>query len=207
VVPSTALAAGPYRIQPGDLLDVKFAYHTAEDEKLRVRPDGTLALAITGDIEVKGLTIEEASALIRERSSRLLRNPSVSVVVAESVARAYIGGEVSDAGFVALSRPMTVYQAVLERGGFTRGADLQNIAVISPGKTANEPRHVRRVNVVKNSDGKQPPEALLLAPDDVVVVPKSGIASANQFVDQWIDGMTPQILRGVRVNGPGTNNN
>ncbi len=201
VVP--AVATGPYRIQSGDLLDVKFQFHPAEDQRLRVRPDGSLGLAITGDIQVKGLTVEELGELIRDRSSRFLRQPVVTVVVAESVARAYIGGEVSDAGFVALGKPITVYQAILERGGFTAGADLKNIAVISKTPSADQGHTVRRVNVVDDSDGKQTPEAMLLAPDDVVVVPKTGIASANAVVDQWIDGMTPQILRGVRVSPAG----
>lgn len=201
VVPS--VSTGPYRVQPGDSLDVKFQYHPAEDQRLKVRPDGTLGLGITGDLVVKGLTVDELADLIRARSSRFLRNPVVSVIVAESVARAYVGGEVTDAGFVVLNKPLTVYQAVLERGGFTQGADLKNITVISKAPGNDQPRNVRRVNVVQKSDDNQSPEAFMLSPDDVVVVPKTGIASANKFVDQWLDGMTPQILRGVRVNAPG----
>lgn len=199
-----AKPGGPYRIQPGDTVEVRFEYHPNENQKLRVRPDGKLGLGLTGDVQAARLTADELAGLIRLESSRYLREPVVNVVVAETVARAYIGGEVSEAGFVVLSKPLTVFQAVLERGGFTPSSDLKNITVISRGE--GDQRTMRRVNVQATPD-EQPAEALVLAPDDVVVVPKTGIASANTFVEQWIDGLTPQILKGVRFPTTGTNSN
>jgi polysaccharide export outer membrane protein len=197
-----AKPAGPYRIQPGDTIDVRFEYHPNDNQKLRVRPDGKLGLGLTGDVQAARLTADELASVIRMESSKYLRDPKVSVVVTETVARAYIGGEVSEAGFVALNKPLTVFQAVLERGGFTPSSDMKNITVISRGE--GDERIMRRVNVQATPD-EQPAEALVLAPDDVVVVPKTGIASANTFVEQWIDGLTPQILKGVRF--PTTDNN
>jgi polysaccharide export outer membrane protein len=200
VVP--AAPAGPYRIQPGDQVEVRFAHHPDENQRVRVRPDGSIGLALTGDLEAKGLTADQLAGLVRVQSSRYLRDPVVNVVVTETVARAYVGGEVSEAGFVLLNKPLTVFQAVLERGGFTPSSDPKNIAVISRGE--GDQRTIRRVNV-QAPPTEQPPEALLLSPDDIVVVPRTGIASANRFVEQWIDGLTPQILKGVRI--PTTSNN
>jgi polysaccharide export outer membrane protein len=177
------------------VVEVRFEYHPNDNQKLRVRPDGKLGLALTGDLEAAGLTADQLAEVIRVQSSRYLRDPVVSVVVAESVARAYVGGEVSEPGFVSLNKPLTVFQAILERGGFTPSSDLTNIAVIS--RSEGEQPKVRRVNVQAPPD-EQPAAALMLAPDEVVVVPKTGIASANTVVEQWIDGLTPQILKGVR---------
>lgn len=194
IVPS--VAAAPYRVQAGDVVEVRFRYHPDENQRLQVQADGNLSLNLAHDVEAAGLTTDSLADVIRVRSARYLRDPLVNVVVVSTVARAYIGGEVGNAGFVGLSKPVTVLQAVLERGGFTAGADLENIAVISKGR--NDQRTMRRVNVGKLA-GDQPVDALLLAADDVVVVPKTGIASANLVVEQWIDGLTPQLLKGVRI--------
>jgi protein involved in polysaccharide export with SLBB domain len=71
---------------------VKFLYHPSETQRITVRPDGTLPLSITGDLDVNRLTVDEAEDLIRARGAKYLRDPVVTVTVVESGARAYIGG-------------------------------------------------------------------------------------------------------------------
>src|SRR5262245_50420414 len=132
-----------YRVQPGDVVDVKFLYHPNENQRLGIRPDGTLALPITGDLMVMGLTVDELEELIRTRASRRLREPVVSVTIAETSARAYVGGEVSNAGFVQLGKPMDVVQAIFERGGFRTTADLTKVMVVSRSGNPS----TRRLNI------------------------------------------------------------
>lgn len=191
--PIAIVEAGPYRVQPGDVLDVKFLYHASENQRLPVRADGILALPIAGDVNVSGLTVEEVEYLVRAQASRFLRAPVVNVTVVETGARAYVGGEVNDVGFVSLAKPMTALQAILERGGFTPGADPKRVTVISKGTGTPVSREV---DLGADVDGATSP--IVLSPDDVVFVPKTGIASANAFVASWIDGLTPQILKGIR---------
>lgn len=186
---------GPYHLHPGDVVEVKFLYHPAETQRLTIRPDGSLPLSITGDLDVNGLTVEEAEDLIRARAAKYLRDPVVTVTVAESGARAYIGGEVENPGFVSLAKPMSAIQAILERGGFTAGADMTRVSIISQH---NGTAHVRELNL-RRDDKNGAPISEALKPDDVVFVPKTGIAAANAWVEQWIDGLTPQILKSVRA--------
>jgi len=157
-------------------------------------PDGTLPLSITGDLDVNRLTVDEAEDLIRARGAKYLRDPVVTVTVVESGARAYIGGEVENPGFVSLAKPMSAVQAVLERGGFGRGADMTKVTIIShvEGKSV-----VRELNL-RRDDKEGVPIEESLNPDDVVFVPKTGIAAANAWVEQWIDGLTPQMFKSVR---------
>jgi protein involved in polysaccharide export with SLBB domain len=194
----TAPPAGPYRVQPGDVLAVKYKYHPDEDVQVTVRPDGGLAAGIAGDVQAMGLTGPELEDLIRTRASRYLRDPSVTVGVVALAARVYIGGEVANAGWVSLAKPMTVLTAVMERGGFTRWADLDAIYVMSPSKELEGSLDVRRLTF----DPMNPASTVnkvLLTPEDVVVVSRTGIGDANVFVEQWINGLTPEILRGVRL--------
>ena len=184
-----------YHVQPGDVVDVKFLYHPGENQRLAVRPDGTLALPITGDLTVMGLTVDELEELIRTTASRKLREPVVSVTIAETAARAYIGGEVTNAGFVQLGKPMDVLQAIVERGGFKSGADMTKVTVVS--RSSGAPA-ARLVNLEAAVEG-EPIDGLMLAPDDVVVVPKTWVATANAWVKSWLDGLTPEVFKSVRI--------
>jgi polysaccharide export outer membrane protein len=186
---------GPYQLHPNDVVEVKFLYHPTETQRITIRPDGTLPLSITGDLDVNGLTVDEAEDLIRARGAKFLRDPVVTVTVVESGARAYIGGEVENPGFVSLAKPMSAIQGILERGGFGRGADMTRVTIIShvEGKSV-----VRELNLRRDEKDGAPLEESL-SPDDVVFVPKTGIAAANAWVEQWVDGLTPQIFKSFRT--------
>ena len=192
-VPPSLLTA-PYRVNPGDVLEVRFQYHPADDRRVVVGTDGSLGLPVTGEMDVGGLTLREVEELIETKAARFLREPVVTVTIAESQARAYIGGEVKDPGFVSLVRPMTAVQAVVERGGFLDTADLSEIVVLS--HSAGRPV-ARRLDLKKElRAGKL--DATVLRANEIVIVPKTGIAKVNRLVDQWINGMTPDVLRSVR---------
>src|SRR5262249_52768105 len=65
VVLTEPAARAAYHVQPGDVVEVKFLYHPNENQRLPIRPDGTLALPITGDLTVIGLTVDQLEELIR----------------------------------------------------------------------------------------------------------------------------------------------
>jgi protein involved in polysaccharide export with SLBB domain len=198
-IPPEANNVSAYHVQPGDVVEVRFQYHPNETQKVTVRPDGTLPLSITGDIPTEGLTTDELQQVIRDRASRYLRDPVVEVTVTEVGARAYVGGEVTTAGYVSLNKPMTVLQAIFERGGFKTGAKLSQVVVISRPENGTGEQHVRVIDVESTVDSGEPLLGALLSPDDVVFVPKTGIAKANSFVNQWIDGLTPEMLKNIRI--------
>jgi polysaccharide export outer membrane protein len=187
----------PYRVHPGDAADIRFKYHPADNTTVTVDTSGRLYLPVTGEFQAAGLTIPELETQIRERSARYLRDPIVSVTVTSSQAKAYIGGEVIDEGFVVLIRPTTVLQAILERGGFTPSADLSEVVLLS--HEAGQPV-ARQIDLEAEIEG-DPSERTLLAADQIVVVPKTGIAKANQFVDEYVNKMMPDFLtRMIRFN-------
>jgi len=199
------LLEAPYRIHPGDRIDVKFEYHPLDSRAVTVDSDGMMNLPVTGDVHVGGLTLREVESLIEKRSARFLRNPVVNASVAQSTARVFIGGEVLSPGFVPLTKPMTTLQAVIERGGFLPTANLSDIVVISH---AEGHPIARRLNL-KDQMESGALDTTLLSADEVVLIPKTGIAKANQFVQQFLNNMTPQLVRQIRfgtVNITGNNN-
>lgn len=180
---------GEYRLMVGDKLNVKFPYHHARDQELPVRPDGMISLDVTGEILAEGRTPLELAEIIKERSSRYLKNPEVVVIVTGiGDRRVYVGGEVNRPGFVTVQEGMTPLQAVMAVGGFKDTAQKKDVLYIARGSTGEY--HASRVDledVVRNGT----PEVVRLAGNDIVFVPATRIANAGIFVKQYIRDILP----------------
>ncbi|MCK6555405.1 polysaccharide export protein [Candidatus Binatia bacterium] len=184
-----ATAVGPdYRLQPGDLLRVKFVYHPELDVKLPVRPDGGINLQVAGDVHAAGLTVDELERAIVERTSDRLREPEVSVIVADvAELKVYVGGEVNAPGFVVFQAGMTPLQAIMSRGGFTDTARLDSVLRLSPSHPDN---HATRLDFTRPLiEGS--PEWTEVDAGDVLYVPRSFIGDVNAFVQLYIRNVLP----------------
>lgn len=107
----------PYRIEPLDILLVQVA-GTLPDEPIaglyRVEPDGTIPLgAHYGSVRVAGQTLEEARQAIETHLRKILKDPKVTVTLAESRALQQIRGEhlVRPDGTIGLGTYGSVYVA------------------------------------------------------------------------------------------------
>lgn len=181
-----------YRLAPGDIIDIKFPYHPEENERVPVRPDGMIDLQVVGDIEAAGLTVGELEKEIIQLASRTLRDPVVSVVIAQLAEhKVYVGGDVLRPGFVNYRDGLTPLQAVIERGGFTDTAKADEVLYIT---RIGEEIQAQRLDLESIIDGDST-EEIIMAPDDVVFVPKTFIGHADIWVDQWIRGLLPTVPR------------
>ena len=182
-------AAGPdYRLRVGDLLRVKFMYHPELYVKVPVRPDGGITLQVAGDLHAEGLTADELERLIVERTSDRLREPEVSVIVADvAEQKVYVGGEVEAPGFVVYQPGMTPLQAIMGRGGFTDTARLDSVLRLSPSHPDN---HATRLDFTRPLiEGS--PEWTEVAAGDVLFVPRTFIGDVNSFVQLYIRNVLP----------------
>lgn len=181
-----------YRLAAGDLIDVKFTHHPEENERVPLRPDGLISLQIAGDINAAGLTVGELERLIVEKSSKTLRDPVVSVIIAQLAEhKVYVGGDVAKPGFVNFRDGLTPLQAVIERGGFTDTARMDEVLYVTRMGGEIQTQRLDLEAVVQGDS----PEEIYMAPDDIVFVPKTFIGQANIWVDQWIRGLLPTVPR------------
>jgi protein involved in polysaccharide export with SLBB domain len=175
-----------YVIRPGDRLDIKFYYNTELNETAIVRPDGKITLQLVDDIQAAGFEPAELDELLTLKYSQELKDPEISVIVQKfSNQRIYVGGEVNQQREMELPSGMTVLQAVFQAGGFKETASPQNTILIRQGKS-NEPVPIR-INLKKAMYGKGKGANLALRPNDILYIPKSGIAKVNKFVNQYIE--------------------
>jgi len=83
----------PYRLQVGDVLEVKLLLNPELNEEVVVRPDGRISTTVIPDELAVGRTPGELSSILRNGYSKELRNPRVSVVVKSfAPTRIYVGG-------------------------------------------------------------------------------------------------------------------
>jgi len=183
----TAALHAEYHIRPGDKLDVKFFYAPELNDVLAVRTDGRISLQLVGDIEAAGNTPGQLSAAIAKAYASELRAPQATVIVRESSARVFVGGEITRPTFVKLDTRMSALQAIFTAGGFTPFA--QPASVILLRKVQGEERIAVRIDL---SDGTlEGKEDLMLAADDVVFVPKSAIGKWDKVVEQYVQQAIP----------------
>jgi protein involved in polysaccharide export with SLBB domain len=181
-----------YRLAPGDLLDVKFPYHPEENERVPVRPDGRINLQVVGDINAAGRTVKELEASIVEKASVTLRSPVVSVVITQLAEhKVFVGGQVAKPGFVLFQEGMTPMQAIFERGGFTDDAKTSQVVYLH---RVGDQVQTQKIDLEAVLDGKST-DQVALAPDDIIIVPRTFIGEADVWVDQYIRGLLPTIPR------------
>ncbi|MEN2469112.1 polysaccharide biosynthesis/export family protein [Burkholderia sp. GS2Y] len=145
---------GPYRIGPGDVLQVTVWDHpelaasqgAAPQNAPRaadpasgfvVDPDGTLSFPFAGKLHVTGLTADAAQARIAAALSRVYRNPQVTLRVASFRSQqVYIDGEVRTPGAQPVNDvPMTLYEALGRSGGLGPAADQSRMTLVRGGVT------------------------------------------------------------------------
>ncbi len=184
-----------YKIRPGDSIEVRFYYHPDHNQdNVLVQQDGKIELPLVGEVKASEMTPSQLSQDLKRRYAANLRDPEVAVrVKIENVmnqTRVWIGGEVAKVGFVNYRPGMTVVQAVIEAGGFKDSAAIDHIVLL---RKVGEPNEYRpsKVDLVEAIEKGNTATNILLSPSDILVVPKTGIAKINQYVEQYIIKMMP----------------
>ena len=168
-VPAGVPLPPDYVIGPEDVLNVLFWRDKDMTADVAVRPDGMITLPLVNDIHAAGLTPEQLRAKITELASKLMEDPTVTVVVKSINSRkVFITGLVSKPGGYPLTAPISVMQLISMAGGVHEFADTKNITIIrvEGGQQVAYPFNYK--DVVRRKNLKQNIE---LKPGDTVIVP------------------------------------
>jgi polysaccharide biosynthesis/export protein len=186
-------AGDTYRINRGDELNFRFFFAPELNTVVTVRADGFVSLPLVGDLKVDGQRVTELSARVEQLLSAQVRRPQVSINVQNTPAqRVFIGGEVTRPGVQPLVGTLTVLSAIMVAEGLKDTAQPSKVLVLRQNSKGQ--RDVITVNLEVAMNGKDPAQDMLLQPQDVVVVPRSGIANVGLWVDQYIRRVSPFSL-------------
>lgn len=181
-----------YRVQVGDALSIRSFYDSQLNQDVTVRPDGRISLLLVGDIEVAGTAIADLSKRLGEQYGRLLDGTDVTVALARSAnMNVYLSGEIKQPALQPLEGDLTLLQAVARAGGFLSSANTDSVLLIR--NVENGTTEVRKISVASILRGDAPD--VFLRRRDVVYVPKSDIAEAGLFVDQFVNAIVPRFIQ------------
>jgi polysaccharide export outer membrane protein len=194
----------PYRIQVGDVLEVRLLLNPELNEEVTVRPDGHISTTAVPDSVAYGRTPADLADSLRRVYAKDLQNPRLSVVVKSfAPTRVYVGGEVTTPGeFITVGPTLTLSQAIARAGGTKLSSDDTSVFVIRRG--SNDKPEFLSTSWKALRQGRNADADIRLAPYDVVYVPKLGVAEVYQFYNQYIGQfVNPSIGFSYLLNGNG----
>lgn len=176
--------AESYYIGYGDVLDVNFLYETKYSrEEIKVRPDGRITYPLAGEMFVAGMSPADLDSVLTEKFAEIVLDPQITVMVRDFQPQmVYVLGEVGTPGDYEYVRDMTLTKALAVAYGYTNDARKSNVLVIR--RIAED--HIIGIEVdidgilSKNDFSLDIP----LKPFDIVYVPKSRIATTEQFINR-----------------------
>ncbi|MPZ18509.1 MAG: hypothetical protein GEV06_11430 [Luteitalea sp.] len=165
---------GRYRINPGDVLELRFPFVPELDQKLAVQPDGYVTLMEIGDLRVQGQTIPQLRAHLREAYAPIVRDPVFTLVLQEFEEPYFVAaGEVVRPGRYDLRGATTLTQALAYAGGPTGKARLSEVVIFR--HYTEETVTARKVDVKAMYGREDLSEDPLLRPGDTIFLPKSAL--------------------------------
>lgn len=182
----TASAPGAdYRIGPEDSLAVRVMdVDENQDRPIRVDPNGYIDLPLIGRIQAAGLTVTQLKEAIAERYSRFIKQPYVSVNIAEYHSQPVsVLGAVNQPAVHQLQGPKRLLEVLAmaggprpDAGGKLRIMRQKTIGTLDvPGAHDDESGQfsVADLDLDRLLNTKSPAENILVRPHDVVTVSRS----------------------------------
>jgi protein involved in polysaccharide export with SLBB domain len=175
----------------------------------RVSEDGSVYVPKVGNINVLGKTVTAFKDEITPLIQAQYQNPvSVNVSVQEYADNSiFIGGEVRQPGRYSYANKLSLLKLIAVAGWGNEYADLANVMLLRA--TGDHAYTIYRTNLDEVIDGKvSGAQDFKITPQDLVIVPPTGIAKANRYIAQYIRGILPFGTNvSYNFNNPNNNNN
>lgn len=183
---------GWYQLQPGDSIEIRFFYNQELNESVMIRPDGYISMPLIGEVLVAGKTVSQLEGALRSAYKGIVRKPELTIQIRGYANRkVYVGGEVAHPGVLDLVGKQTALSAIMQSGGLLMSANRSQAVVIRKGKGGSP---VSTVVSLKRKGAAPQAASFELRPFDIVIVDRSGIAKANQAIEQYVKRMIPVTL-------------
>lgn len=187
------VTAGEYVIQPPDSITIHAPVSPEIDgANQRVRTDGKISLRLLGEVQVAGLTTEQAAQKLRVMLARYYEQPQVVVEVSTNRSKEYfVFGEVQKPGPQPYTGRDTLLAAVA-RAAPTIHAWRAQVRLIRPDPTGQAPKVIvcDLDAILRTGDASA---NVLLAEGDIVEVPPTPLAWLGHRVRDLIYPVEPVV--------------
>ena len=181
----------PYRLQIGDVLDVKLMYNPELNDEIVVQPDGMISTSVVQNVPAYGKTTAELQHRLQDLYKNELSKPHISVILRSfAPSRVYVTGEVNTPGeFITVGPNLTMVQAIARAGGMKPDGRPTEIVILRRG--AGEDPKAFIASYRDAVTGANPAADVRLAPYDVVYVPRSDVGDFYLYFSQYIQQFVP----------------
>jgi protein involved in polysaccharide export with SLBB domain len=202
------------RIATGDQIAVRVYRNEDVGVTTFVPSSGRVSLPLAGEVEVVGLTVEEASQVIARKLTRYIVSPAVSTTIQKSTSplpgpisdprvsvevmefgghKVVVLGEVERPGVYVNTGGSRLLEMVARAGGPTQDAKLGQVALVRPATETSQQINavVDLERAIKEGDLSQNPP---VQRGDVIYVPKRTFASLAQFFDYLFKIVRPFVV-------------
>jgi polysaccharide export outer membrane protein len=158
-----------YKIVPGDVLTVDGGKNPTVTKEVRVDEQGFINLIYLGKVEAAGKTKSEVENEVDAayEEAGYFTDSQVSITVITLFY--YMDGHVRQRGRKRYMRQMTLYQAIVDAGGFTEYANQSKVRVLRPqpdGEVSVYVINCRRIIIGRD------PDTFVVRPNDTIFVPR-----------------------------------
>jgi polysaccharide export outer membrane protein len=155
-------------LQEGDIVTISFQNATNYNATQKIALDGQLNLEPIGLVRASGKTVSALEADLFRLYKPLVKEDVITIKLLAASAIVYVSGAVVHPGKVAMERPLTVLQAIMEAGGFdSYRAKVSDVHVL---RLEAGQQHTYRLNLKRTIDGTEK-DPFYLQPFDIVHVP------------------------------------
>jgi polysaccharide biosynthesis/export protein len=169
-VPSAAATAAPAtQLREGDVIHIVFEAETNLNSVAKIQLDGTVVLPMLGGVKAAGKTLQDLQTDLQKSYKQFIKTSDLTVTLASTSACVYISGAVLRPGRIALDRPLTAMEAIMEAGGFDLNrAKPSDVSVL---RVVNGSQKRYRLNL-KSALREGDTQPFQLQPFDIVHVPE-----------------------------------
>lgn len=162
-----------YKLQSGDLVEIKVFMEADMDRTLRISSNGAITFPLVGNVKIGGYSVCEAEEQLAEKLKHYIKNPQVSMLIKEYANKmVYVLGQVKKPSEISIppEKSITVLEAITSVGGFT---DIANASKVKILRMENGKQ--KSIDVDVNAITKQGNKSfdIKLLPGDVIFVPQS----------------------------------
>lgn len=155
-------------LQEGDIVTISFQNATNYNATQKITLDGQLNLESIGLVRASGKTVSALQDDLFRLYKPLVKEDVITVRLLAASASVYVSGAVVRPGKVAMERPLTALEAIMEAGGFdSYRAKVSDVHVL---RLEAGQQHTYRLNLKKTIDGTEK-KPFYLQPFDIIHVP------------------------------------
>ncbi|HEY5071365.1 MAG TPA: polysaccharide biosynthesis/export family protein [Caulobacteraceae bacterium] len=179
-----------YRLYPGDEVDIRVPSAPELDRTAVVQPDGRIILPLIAPVMAADRSVEELADALGAAYAEELLHPEVEVSVKTAgPLKVFVGGEVDKPGVYDMAGDTDALRAIIEAGGFKTSGNQTRVVIIrrGPGGRAM----MRTVDLKRALKARTDAELVPLRRFDIVYVPRTGVAEAGVFVQQYFRDLLP----------------